>query len=148
MLEFVVSWEFWLIVAAVCIVLELLTNTFAMFAIAGGSLVALVLSCFECSMVAQLIGLCIGSILTFICFKSLIRKHIQSTETAEYKTNIDTLIGCEVFAFEKSNESGVARVKIDGDNWQVRTYNYDKISKGDRLRIVNRDSIVLIAEKI
>lgn len=144
--EFITSWEFWLIVAAVCVILELITNTFAMFAVAGGCVVALVLSVLDCGLPTQLFGLCVGTVITFICFKPLIRKHVQFTDTPEFKSNIDALTGREVFAFENSDEDGVTRIRIDGDNWQVRTQDRIKIKKGDRLRITGHDSIVLIAE--
>lgn len=147
MLEIVSTWEFWLIMAAICVVLELLTNTFALFAIAGGCLVAVLLHFLEMGLAAQIVGMCCGAVITFICFKPLVRRHLRSKEP-EYKSNIDALVGRETIALQDADESGITRVRIDGDNWQARSENECCVKKGDKLRVTGYDSIILIVEKL
>ena len=147
-LDIISTWEFWLIITAVCVVLELLTNTFAMFAMAGGSVAAIILSASGFGLTAQIVGLAVGSIVTFICFKPMMKKHLEKTSGPEYVSNIDALVGKEVIASCDSDENGLSRVKIDGDNWQIRRENRDQIMKGERLVVTGYDSIVLIVENV
>lgn len=148
LLDFVSTWEFWLIITAMCVVLELLTNTFAMFAMAGGGVVAIIFSAAGLGLTAQIIGLCAGAILTFICFKPMVKKRLEKSSGSKYVSNIDALVGKEVIASSDSDENGLSRVKIDGDNWQVRRENREAIFKGERLKVTGYDSIVLIVENV
>lgn len=147
MLEIISTWEFWLIMAAICVVLELLTNTFALFAIAGGCLVAVLLNLLDMGVAAEIVGMCCGAIITFICFKPLVRRHLKSKEP-EYKSNIDALVGRETIALQDADEFGITRVKIDGDNWQARSEKDDCVKKGDKLKVTGYDSIILIVDKL
>ena len=148
MLDIISTWEFWLIITAVCVALELLTNTFAMFAMAGGSVAAIILSASGFGLTAQIVGLAVGSIVTFICFKPMMKKLLEITSGPEYVSNIDALVGKEVISNCDSDENGLSRVKIDGDNWQIRRENRDQIMKGERLVVTGYDSIVLIVENV
>ena len=76
------------------------------------------------------------------------KKHLEKTSGPEYVTNIDALVGKEVISNCDSDENGLSRVKIDGDNWQIRRENRDQIMKGERLVVTGYDSIVLIVENV
>ena len=148
LLELITTWEFWLILAAVCVILELITNTFAMFAMAGGCVLAVLAQLFGGGLAAQLIAFSIGAVFSFVCLKPIAKKHLESKESAQYKSNIDALVGREALACQDSDENGITRVKIDGDNWQARTKDRSPVIKGNRIKVVGYESIVLIVEII
>lgn len=149
LLELITTWEFWLILAAVCVILELITNTFAMFAMAGGCVLAVFAQLFICDgLAAQLIAFSFGTVFSFVCLKPIAKKHLESKESAQYKSNIDALVGREAIACQDSDENGITRVKIDGDSWQARTKDLATVLKGNRIKVVGYESIVLIIEII
>lgn len=145
---FNITWEIWLILAAACVVLELLTNTFALFAIAGGCIVAMIASICRLGIVGEVLGLAIGAVVTFVALRPFAKKYLGQDVNDGYVSNMDALVGRETVASENSNEQGVTRVRIDGDCWQAKTADGDSIAAGERLAVTGYDSIVLIVKKI
>ena len=66
------SWLWWLIAAAILVIVELLTNTFAAFCLVGGCALALVAALIGFGIEVQLVAAAIGSVIAFIAFKPLI----------------------------------------------------------------------------
>ena len=148
MLDTILTWQFWLILATICVFIELLTNTFALFAMAGGCLVAMILDLIGMGYVAELVGFSVGTVATFVCLKPFVKRHLESKKNGSYQSNIEALIGREATVTQDSNGEGITRIKIDGDNWQAHTADYGRLAVGDRVRVVAYDSIVLTVERV
>ena len=75
---FLSNWLLWLIAAAILVIVELLTNTFAAFCLVGGCALALATSLIGFGIEAQLTAAAIGSVLSFIAFKPLIKRQAEA----------------------------------------------------------------------
>lgn len=146
--EFVSNWLFWLILAALMTVIELLTNTFAFFCLVGGCLVALIVEILGFGLEAQLLGAAIGSVVAFIAFLPLMRKHRAEQQSGTSPSNMDALIGRTTVVVQPVEAGKMGRAKIDGDNWQIRSADNSAINAGEQVRVVGYDSIILTVERI
>lgn len=143
-------WLIWLIVAALLVIIELLTNFIASFCVAVGCLVAMALSLIGCGINAQLLGLAIGMVVAFIVLAPLMRKLYRKDTKCknESGSNMDALIGRIVIVSEEIPVKGIGRVKVDGVNWQARCEDNESIAVGTSVKIVGNDSIILNVERI
>ena len=88
---FLSNWLLWLIAAAILVIVELLTNTFAAFCLVGGCALALATSLIGFGIEAQLTAAAIGSVLSFIAFKPLIRRQAEARRHRDCLSNMDAL---------------------------------------------------------
>lgn len=142
------AWTIWLIAAAVFVIIELLTNTFAAFCLVGGCLLAMIAALLGLGLIAQLSAAVIGIVLSFIALKPLIIKHIKHRPHEEALSNMDALIGRRTKVTEASTETRPGRAHIDGDNWQITSVDGTNINISDEVEVVGYDSIVLKVKKV
>ncbi|TFU94703.1 NfeD family protein [Barnesiella sp. WM24] len=139
-------WIIWLIAAAVLLVIELLTGLVATLCVAVGCLFAFVAALVGFGMETQLAVMAVGVILSFIFlvpFVNRIRKGKKSTRT-DYNSNMEALIGREGFLnHEIPADGGLGRLRIDGDDWQVRSHDGLPLAHGTKVRVTGYDSIIL-----
>ena len=129
------GWSLWLLLAALFVVVELLTGTFACFCLVGGCVAAFVAAALGFDLSVQLACAAVGTVACFIAFRPLMRR------------NMDALLGRTAFITEPIPENGLGRLKIDGDNWQARSSDGSPLSQGTRVCVTGYDSIVLIVEQ-
>ncbi len=141
------SWLWWLIAAAVLVIIELLTNTFAAFCLVGGCVLALLASVLGFGINVQLLAAAIGTVVAFIAFKPLIKKQAQARHSRENPSNMDALIGRTTTVDEPIGEHQPGRVRIDGDNWQAVSADGSAIDKGAKVTVTGYDSIILTVVK-
>ena len=127
---FLSNWLLWLIAAAILVIVELLTNTFAAFCLVGGCALALATSLIGFGIEAQLTAAAIGSVLSFIAFKPLIRRQAEARRHRDCLSNMDALIGRTTTVTEAIGGNTPGRVRIDGDNWQRRRVANQRRDKG------------------
>ncbi len=141
-------WLIWLIIAAVLVLIELLTYMVASFCLAIGCLFAMIASLIGGGFEWQLGALTVGTVFAFVVFAPIMRRRHKSKDSAQYSSNMDALIGREAIITENIPVGGVGRLRIDGDNWQARNIDGIESRKGDRVRVVGYDSIILIVELV
>ncbi|MCQ2199422.1 MAG: NfeD family protein [Paludibacteraceae bacterium] len=130
----------WTILAVVCLILELMTPGFVIACFSLGALLAALVALFDASLVIQLVFFAIGSVVAFLLIRPALKKYYVGRE--EVKTNADALIGKETKVFEDIEADDYGSVKIDGDVWKAKS-NCGRISKGEKVVVVERDSIIL-----
>jgi len=140
-------WIIWLIVAAVFLIIELLSNVVATLCMAVGCIVAAVLALIGFGVVGQVMGLVVGVILSFVFIAPLVnRMHRRRRKHSEtYNSNMNALIGRTAVVtkpFRSDSEPG--RARVDGDNWQIRSENGAPIDCDTTVTVVGYDSIVLV----
>lgn len=140
----------WLFVAAVCVLVELLTTTFAALCFVCGALLAALLAWLDLSVAWQLVGFSVGSLLGFASLRPCLRRYLYGgKDMPEVATNADALVGRTALvteAIDPATERGA--VKTDGDVWAARSVNGQPIAEGLHVRIVRRDSIVMYVEPV
>lgn len=144
------TWILWLIVTAVLVLIELFTGLIATFCLAVGCLMAMVMSLLGCGIEWQLGLLVVGTVVAFIAFAPLIRK-LQSRRGKSHEefSNMDALKGRVAEVVEPiPADGGCGRVRVDGDRWQARSTDGKAYPVGDKVRVVDYDSIILDVESI
>ena len=119
-----VSWIFWLIVAAVLGVAELLTMTFAFGLIAVAALVAAVVGAFHFGLPLQLAAFVVaaGAGLGFV--RPVAIRHLK--QPPALRSGAAALVGRSAIVLEEVNEHS-GRVRIDGEEWSSRPYLDDSL---------------------
>lgn len=144
-------WIVWLIIAAVLLLIELLTGFVATLCMGVGCLAGVLVALAGFGIEAQLGGVAVGIVLSFIFLAPLVNRmrRRQSRNSEAYNSNMDALIGREArvhTAIPGNMANG--RVIIDGDNWQARSKDGEPVAKDTLVRVTGYDSIVLIVKPV
>lgn len=145
-------WTIWLIGAVVCGVIELLTQSVWTLCLSVGCVIALVACVFGASLPVQLVLLAAGALAMFFLahkYMKRLRDNQSGLEPQEMSSNMDALIG-RIGRVTSDIPSGqLGRVQIDGDNWQARArHEHESFNKGDQVKVISYDSIILTVTKI
>lgn len=143
-------WYVWLIIAAVLVILELLTGYVAAFCLAVGCLAAMVADFCGGSVKVQMWTAVAGIILAFVILAPLVKKWHQkrSSGLPGAVSNMDALIGRQAVVPMAVPAGGIGRIVIDGDSWQVRNILPQPIAAGSRVEVVGYESIILTVSPV
>jgi len=138
----------WLIAGVVLLIVEIFTPTFFAASLGIGCFAAALASFMGASIEVQVLLLSLVSIISIFLFRPIIKKYFYQKENTP--TNADALIGKQGIVVQPIDaNSGIGRVAIDGDEWQfIVTATNFTFGKGDRVRVVSRDSIILTVEHL
>ena len=140
-----IAWQFWLIIAGVCLVLEILTVGFLIFWFALAALIVSFLSIFIHSVIAQTaIFIVLSAILIFFT-RPLAKKVNKSDNTA---TNANRLIGKTAIVKKKIQNHNNGQVKVDGELWTATLSEdcKDSIEEGSTVEIISIDGVKLVVK--
>lgn len=146
--ELLSAWSIWLILAAVFVIIELLTNTFAAFCLVGGCLLAMIAALIGFGFTVQLSMAVVGIVISFIALKPLIVKHIKHRPQEESLSNMDALKGRRARLTEAIGDGKLGRVRVDGDNWQAESIDGEEIAVGEEVEVMGYDSIILKVKRV
>lgn len=136
----------WLIAGILLFLVEIFTPGFFAASLGIGAFVASLAAFLGGSIEVQVLLFSLISVISIFVFRPLIKKYLY--KTIDVPTNADALIGKSGVVVQPIDENlGHGRVAIDGDEWQyVLAAPNTQVAKGDRVRVVSRDSIVLTVE--
>ena len=141
-------YQIWLIAAIILVILELFTAGFGIICFAIGALFSALTDLLGAGLIWQLLVFAVVSVLTFIFLRPVLIKLLER-KTDEVKTNADALIGKVAVVSESIDaQQNTGRVAVDGDDWKAVTADGTIINKGEKVEIVNRDSIILTVTPI
>ena len=112
-------WIIWLIVAALLVILEVLTQMLWALCLGAGALVAMAASLAGAGMVWQIVIMAVAAIVFYCIAFPLFRKYHNKRTAETARTGMDALLGRRVIVTSHIAPGGVGRARIDGDNWQV-----------------------------
>ncbi len=138
---------FWVVVAALAFVGELLTISFFLLFFALGAAVALVVALSGAGIVAQVVGFVVASLLSLVVLRPVLlhRVFLGGGERYVSRAGITGKSGIVTNAIEPG-ASGMVRVG-DGEFWTARTaYTSQKIEVGSRVRILDTDGLTALVE--
>ncbi|NCC98806.1 MAG: NfeD family protein [Bacteroidia bacterium] len=139
-------YHYWLIAAILLTILEIFTATFSVFCFAIGCIFAVISALCGLNFNWQVLSLIIGTVLGFVLVRPFALKFLNKKKNIA--TNADALIGRIAVVSETIEASkGTGRVMVDGDDWKAITSDNEIIEKGDKVKIVGRDSIILTVKK-
>lgn len=141
-------WLAWMLVVVLALILEVSSGTFYLMCFAIGAACAMASSWLPVPFWAQVLAFIAGSAVSVFAVRPLVMRYLHGGGDSR-PSNADALIGREGVVVEDIAERAMGYVKIDGDVWQARMSAYTGAAmRGDRVRVVSRDSIILRVERL
>lgn len=150
-MEGLTTWVVWLALALILVMAEILTSSAIALCMAIGCFGAFVAAIAGASAEWQILVLVAVLLGTLMFVPTILKryKRILMADDAVAVSNLDALIGREAVVEPADNHPGAtARIKIDGDRWQVKMADGGCPPPGSRVRVVGNESIVLIVEPV
>ena len=111
-------WQFWLLLAGICVIIESFTLGFFVFWFAIGALFALIVSLFTTNIIIQSVVFVVTSTLLLLLTKPLIKSFVKIPKAKA--TNVYGLINKEGIVLENIDSlNSTGKVKVNGELWIV-----------------------------
>ena len=144
-------WLFWIIIAVICLIMELTTGGFFLLCFSIGAIITLLISfLLPFSFQVLLYGIC-SCLCLFLVRPALLKLEKRKTEGIDNPgriSNADALIGAVGIVCETIPYNGYGRVLAGGDDWKAQGKDGLSIEKNCRVKVVDRDSLIVTVEKI
>lgn len=132
----------WLIVAAVCGIIEALTMGLTTIWFTGGAIMAAVASMAGLPLLVQIIVFLAVSIILIYFTRPLAKKKLK---VGSEKTNVDALVGREALVTETIEPFCTGQARVDGLVWSaVSRENHSTIKSGTTVTINGIEGVKLI----
>lgn len=127
-------WVFWLVVAGIFFIGEMITTGFLIFWLGLGAVFALIVSLFTSSLFIQTVAFVISSIILILATKPLTDKF---TKKDIVPTNVYTLKGKKGIVIQEINPTnGTGQIKVGGEIWSALCDENSVIKKDEEVEIV------------
>lgn len=144
------TWIIWLIVAALLVVVEILTQMVWTLCLAVGCLGALVADLCGVELPWQVAVMAMTSVVAYMVMMPLFKRwHDRSSHGRgrEGVTGMEALLGRRAMVTQDIEPGGLGRVRIDGDSWQVRCHGCESVIVAGRdVVVVSFDGNILDVE--
>jgi len=149
MIDFFTSnlWLIWIIISIVCLILELSSGDFFILCFAIGAAVGAIIAGCGASLTWQIVIFAVVSALSLLLVRPALLRKLHKPQR-ERLSNAEAMIGQEGRVSENIEAGGYGRVAIDGDDWKARSADGTAINKGERVRVLKMDSIILTVEPV
>ncbi|MBP3838059.1 MAG: NfeD family protein [Prevotella sp.] len=149
MVEYFVEnmWQMWALISLMCLILELTSGDFFIICFAIGGLFASAVAALGFGWVGQVIVCALFSLLSIFFVRPVALRYLHKGEKARV-SNADALIDRIGTVSETIEPKGYGRVAIDGDDWKAKSMDESEIQKGESVRVVGRESLVVMVEKV
>ncbi len=136
-------YHYWLLFAAVLVIIEILTAGFGMVCFAIGTLAGAVVAYCGYSFNWQMMAFAAGSLLALAIIKPLAKKYI--TKKQQYvPMNAEAIVGMNGVVTEEINPAlHTGRVAVNGDDWKAVIETDEVIPVGTNVAVIKQDSLVL-----
>lgn len=141
-------WEIWVFLAILSLIIELSSGTFYIMCFAIGAGVAAIASAIGLGMVAQIITFAIASAICIFMVRPLVVKYLPGHKGVARESNAEAIIGREGRVSETIVAGGFGRVAIDGDDWKAQSADDAEIVKGEKVKVISMDSIIITVSKL
>ena len=142
------EWQVWVLLGILAFIIEIFTPAFVAACLGIGLILGGVASGIGLNYTWQLVFFSAGTALSFFAIRPFILK-IGYRMSGSVKTNADSLIGRKGKVTETIGaDEGNGYVAIDGDVWRAVSEDGEKIKKGNKVKVVGRDSIIVTVKPI
>lgn len=140
-------WQFWLILAGIFLIIEIITVGFLVFWFSIGALIAMVFSFFIENVVAQASIFVVSSALLLFVTRPFALKLAQKDK--EVKTNAYSIEGkvAKVIVDIEPVE-GKGQIKVSGETWSAKSYNDTFIPKDTEVLVDKIDGVKAIVKPL
>lgn len=139
-------WLLWVLATVLFLILELTSGDFFFMSFALGAVAATIAALFGTGFVAQLITWIVASVAFLVIVRPFALKYLHRNDK-DIKTNIDALIGRTGIVKEPIEPGKSGYVGVDGDTWRAVSRETDTIAAGEKVTIVDRESVVVTVER-
>lgn len=140
-------WQIWLIIAGICLIIEIITVGFLVFWFAIGSLFAMIVSLFTSNLIIQTSVFVISSTILIFATKPFVRKFANNNNLV--KTNVYSIIGKVGIVTEDINSiNSTGQIKVEGETWSALGENDTNIEKGTEVKILEVKGVKVIVTPI
>lgn len=140
------TWHILVTFGILAIIIEIFTISFFFASIGIGFFFASIANYLGLEIEYQILSFSIGIITTYFLIRPILHKYAYNA-ASDLKMNGDALIGQIVEVVEDIDSiNNKGRVKIGGESWKAVSSNGDKINKGTKVEIINRESITLFVK--
>lgn len=135
-------WQFWLIVAGICLVIEIATVGFLVFWFGIGALFAMITSFFTDNLIIQTVVFILSSTVLLFFTRPFVNKFSPKEKV---KTNALSIIGKKGIVTQTINPiTGEGQVKIGSEVWSAKSSEDAKIEKGLEVEVLDIDGVKAI----
>ena len=135
--------EFWIILAIVFLIGELLSGGFYLLSIGIGAIAAAILNYFQYSLTIQIIAFIIITLIFVLISRPLYNK--LNKNTVDKKSNTERLIGLKAKVTEDINSDKIGTIKVNGEIWKA--ISDEEISEGEEVETIAIDGVKLKVKK-
>lgn len=137
---------FWIIVAAICGVVEAVSLGITSIWFVIGAIVALVLASFEVPFIVQIVVFLVVSIVLLIYTRPIATKYLK---LGKEKTNVDAIAGQNGIVIEKiDNMLGKGQVKIGGQIWSAKSENGEDIPRDTEVMVLDVRGVRVVVKRV
>ena len=140
-------WQIWLIIAGVCLIVEIMTTGFLVFWFAIGALLAMVTSIFIDNIIIQTAIFVISSGLLIFATKPFVEKFVQNKNSIS--TNVYSIVGKTGIVIQDIDSiNGTGQIKVAGEVWSAIGLDQTNIQKGTEVKIDEIKGVKLVVSPI
>lgn len=140
-------WQFWLIIAGIFFVAEIITVGFLIFWLAIAALLAMITSFFTSNIIIQTAVFVISSVILMFATKPFVNKFINKKDSV--KTNVYSIIGKKAIVVKDINcINGVGQIKVDGELWSAEGIDGINIEKGSEVEILKIEGVKAVVSPL
>ncbi len=117
------AWVWWVIIAAVLAIVEVMTLGLVFAMLAGGALAAALVDVIDggaSNVILQVAAFIVVSVALLGVVRPIARRHMM--QTPETRTGVAALVGSRAVVIERVDGDG-GRVKLAGEVWSARSYD-------------------------
>ena len=135
--------EFWIILAFIFLIGELLSGGFYLLSIGMGSIAAAILNYLQFSITIQIIAFILITLIFILISRPLYRK--LNKNTVDKKSNTERLIGLKAKVTEDIDSHNIGTINVNGEVWKA--VSDEKISEGEEVEITDIEGVKLKVKK-
>ncbi len=135
-------WQLWVLISLACLILELTNGDFFIMCFAIGGVFSAIAAALGFGGIVQVIVFALFTVLSLMFVRPVALRYLHRGEDKRV-SNADALLGRIGVVSEAVKEGGYGRVAIDGDDWKAVSADGMPISKGDKVKVVGRESIII-----
>ncbi len=139
-------WQIWLLIAGVCLIVEIMTVGFLIFWLSIGALLAMIVSFFTNNLIIQMAVFVISSTILIFATKPFVKKFAHNNNA---KTNVYSNIGkVGVVTQDIDSIQAIGQIKVDGEVWSAVGVNDIQIPKGTEVEIIEIKGVKAIVSPV
>ena len=140
-------WQIWLIIAGICLIIEIITVGFLIFWFAIGALITMVASLFIDNIVIQTAIFVISSAILIFATKPFVKKFVNNQNSI--KTNVYSEVGKNAVVIKEIDSiNGTGQIKVNGEIWSAIGKDNINIPKDTKVKIEEIKGVKAIVSPI